>query len=104
MTDFYDHYLKRGEWDSKQAALIFNDKDPRVHEKTITFPADDNDYSRVKPDTWQWKALDYYFIFETADRSDWKRCGADVSSPNFWFHTYKTAHPSVDTTRFGKSS
>ena len=95
MTDFFDHYLKRGKWDSKQAALIFNRKDPRLHEKKIVFPADDNDYSRVKPDTWQWKALDYYYIFETAGRSDWERCGADLSSPYFWFHTYKEASPSV---------
>jgi len=95
VTEFYDHFLKRGKWDSRQAALIFNGKDPRLYERKISFPAKDNDYSRVKLNTWQWKAIDYYHIFETAEQSDWERCGADVSNPNFWFHTYKTASPRV---------
>jgi hypothetical protein len=95
VKDFFGYWLNRGNWDSKNAALILNCKDPRVWEKKIAFPSDINDFSRVKPDTWQWKVIEYYSIFESTTSADWEKHGADIDHPYFWFRTYKEARPRV---------
>jgi hypothetical protein len=90
MTD-YDYWLNHDKWNSEQAALIFNDKDQRLCGKQIKFPAGDNNFSGVKPNAWQWKVLEYYFIFEKAD---WEKYADTKSDCYFYFHHPREASPS----------
>jgi hypothetical protein len=90
VTD-YDYWLKHDKWNSEQAALIFNDKDQRLCGKQIKFPVGDNDFSGVKPNAWQWKVLEYYFIFEKAD---WKKYVDTKSDYYFYFRHPIEASPS----------
>ncbi len=79
MTNFYDYWLKLSKWNSEQAALLFNGKDPRIDKNRVTFPTENDDFSGVKPGTWQWEALEYYFLFEAGD---WEGCiGGGTGSP-----------------------
>ena len=79
MTNFYHYWFKRGKWNSEQAALLFKGKDPRIDKNRVTFPVENDDFSGVKPGTWQWEALEYYFLFETGD---WVGCfGGGTGSP-----------------------
>jgi len=89
MTDFYDYWFKLDKTNSEQAAFVFNRKDPRLYDKRINFPAKENDFSRVKPNTWQWDVLETYYIFETAD---WGKYIDD--DPYLWFRSPKEASPS----------
>ena len=91
MSSFYDYWLKQSKWNSKQAALLFNDKDPRIDKDQIKFPVENDDFSGAKQGTWQWETIEDYFLFETADwekyRGDWPE------DPYFWFHSPKEASP-----------
>ena len=67
MRNFYNYWVKRSKWNSEQAALLFNSKDPRIDKNRVTFPIENDDFSGVTPGTWQWEALEDYFVFETGD-------------------------------------
>ncbi len=67
MTNFYDYWLKLNKWNSEQAALLCNGRDPRIDKNRVTFPIENDDFSGVKPGTWQWETLEDYFVFEVDD-------------------------------------
>ena len=94
MNDFYDSWFKRGKSNSEEAAFIFNCKDPRLDNSKFKFPAKDNDYSGVKPDTWEWEVLETYYIFESAVTADWEQCFDIEADFNFWFRHPKKTSPS----------
>jgi len=94
MTDFYYYWLTLGKSNSEQAAFIFNCKDPRLYDTKIKFPVKNNDFSGVKPNTWQWDVLETYFIFESAVTADWEKCFDIEADYYFWFRHPRETSPS----------
>ena len=80
MSSFYDFWFKKGTWNSKQAAILFNGRDPRMEKNQIEFPTEIDDFSGIKQDTWQWEVVENYFIFETSNR---KQNVNEMPYPNF---------------------
>ena len=95
MTDFYDYWVKLGKWDSEQAALLFNGKDPSKFGRLVKFPEDIADGHRMNRKEWQREVYRIYSILERADDSDWRRYVDTVSDVYFHFNSPKEASPSA---------
>ena len=89
MKDLFDYWIDIGKWNSQQAALICNSKDPRHCKRPIKFPpGDSNDYTGFKLNTWQQEVLENYYVFENAD---WRKYIDEMSDFYFYFRHPKEA-------------
>ncbi len=94
MTDFYDYWLNIGEWNSKQAAFIVNDKDPELYAGRVKFPNKIKENYKVNKKEWQRKIFRDYTIFETATRDDWEKY-VDKLSDDYSYALFNWRPPKV---------
>lgn len=90
MTDLYDDWLRFDKWNTKQAAFIFNGKDPSLNGDEVKFPDEIEDNYKLNKKEWQRKVCLYYHTFEVAE---WRKYIDESLDPYLYFRHPKEASP-----------